>query len=153
MALYRAGELEEALEVLEGAAEAKPSLWLDLPRAFLLAEQPDRRDEAAALARSLASRVPPGHDPLFARLVLLLLGHPKEAEAICRAYRRGEHPLPLLRREFFQALLDYCCGDLDEEALLEAAGASRCNRCEAHFFIAMTKLAAGGSRRGQGTLP
>ena len=60
MALYRAGEPEQALEVLEGAAEAEPILWLDLPRALLLAEQADRRDEAAALARSLARRRPPG---------------------------------------------------------------------------------------------
>ncbi|MGE3821087.1 MAG: protein kinase, partial [Isosphaeraceae bacterium] len=35
MALYRRGDLEEALETLEGAAEANPSLWLDLPRALL----------------------------------------------------------------------------------------------------------------------
>lgn len=40
-------------------------------------------------------------------------------------------------------LLDYQCGDVPEEQLLAAAGASRLKQCEAHFSSAFRRLAHG----------
>jgi hypothetical protein len=44
-------------------------------------------------------------------------------------------------------LLEYNAGLLPADQLLAAAGPSRLNRCEAHFFIGLSLL-AGGDRAG-----
>lgn len=75
------------------------------------------------------------------QLTLRLLGRKVEAINMCRKAREWATPALPWRREWYRLLLDYNCGDLNEAELLKAAGASRYNQCEAHFFIGMTKLA------------
>ena len=50
-ALDRADKTERAIELLRVASSREPILWLELPRAFLLAERPDRPGEAVELSR------------------------------------------------------------------------------------------------------
>ena len=151
LSLYRDGKFEEALHVLDETSEAlgptSGGLVMDLPRAIILAELPDRRDDAVQLARSLAGGDPPEFAPLFAHAVLLLLGREAEARSICREYGRSS-PLESSRREFFQELLDYCSGERGLD-IVKQASSSRLNQCQAHFFVAMTMLARG--ERGAAT--
>ena len=39
--------------------------------------------------------------------------------------------------------MEFGCGRLSEEELLKAAGDSRWNQCEAHFFLGVTRLGKG----------
>src|SRR5204862_2835541 len=47
------------------------------------------------------------------------------------------------RHEWYRNLLEYECGSLSAEGLLQLTGASRMNRSEAHFHVALTCLGAG----------
>ena len=51
------------------------------------------------------------------------------------------------RPKWHKKLLDYNCGELTDQQLLQEAGSFRWDQCEAHFFMAMTKL-ADGNRAG-----
>jgi hypothetical protein len=45
--------------------------------------------------------------------------------------------------ESLRKILDYTCGDLDEDAMLTQISESRSAQCQAHFLIGMTHLAKG----------
>jgi len=45
--------------------------------------------------------------------------------------------------ESWRKILDYTCGDLDEDAMLTQISSSRTALCQAHFLIGMTHLAKG----------
>jgi hypothetical protein len=77
--------------------------------------------------------------------VLQLLG-PEYGEPARRAavrMRARAHLLPGWRDGWYHHLLGYNAGLLKSADLLEKAGASRFNQCEAHFYIGLKALAAG----------
>lgn len=68
---------------------------------------------------------------------------------MCRKAREKAPPAPSWRKGWYRQFLDSNYGDLSEAELLKAAGASRYNQCEAHFFVGMTKLAESDRRAAQ----
>ena len=59
---------------------------------------------------------------------------------------------PNWRGGWYGKVLDYCCGDLTDEALFAAAGTSRFSQCEAHFNIGLRRLADGDRARAKKSL-
>jgi len=63
--------------------------------------------------------------------------------AASRELRNHPERLAGLNREHYLRILDYCGGGLSEEELLKAEAGSRWNQCEAHFYVALDRLAQG----------
>src|SRR5262245_14355457 len=84
-----------------------------------------------------------GNLSLYPQTVLRLLGRKEEAIRASLDLRDHGPRQPNWRLGWYHRLLDYNCGLLSAEDLLKAAGPSRLNRCEAHFFIGLTVLADG----------
>ncbi|MCI0701971.1 MAG: protein kinase [Planctomycetia bacterium] len=84
-----------------------------------------------------------GTEALYPQLVWQMLGRPTEAVAACRAVRPNSGRWLKWRRGWYLDILKYVCEEIDERVLLQIAGQSRYNQCEAHFFIGMKKLAEG----------
>jgi hypothetical protein len=71
--------------------------------------------------------------------ILRFLGHTEDAIKMSRALRDQGDDLATASRKF----VDFYCGDLSESEFLAAVGHSRSARCNAHFDIALTRLADG----------
>jgi lipoprotein NlpI len=75
--------------------------------------------------------------------ILLLLGLRSDAINAARESRsRAERTVPWLY-EWYGRVLDHDCGLISDDELLAAAGRERLHQCEAHFYIALTRLADG----------
>jgi hypothetical protein len=71
-----------------------------------------------------------------------LLGDNAAADDLIRPLRGSIRRHPGLEA-WSDALIAYNCGDRTDEQLLAAAGASVWSQCEAHYHIALRRLAAG----------
>ncbi len=82
--------------------------------------------------------------PMYFTNVYYLLGEPvaQSEEAFRRLKQIGLRPVHV-RSEWYHKLLSYNCGDIDDGKLLEAAGPSRFNQCEAYFFYGLKELSQG----------
>jgi tetratricopeptide (TPR) repeat protein len=146
--LYRLGQFEEARDLVDQRlAQVVSKMNYLVERGFVVAELADGqagaqaaaeaalREALTAPASSAATQGP--------HLLLRLLGRKPQAEEVCRQIRaRLTGPFPD-RPEWNKKLLDYNCGELTDEQLLQGAGSSRWDQCEAHFVMAMRKLADG----------
>jgi tetratricopeptide (TPR) repeat protein len=144
--LYRRGEYQKAVDFLDRRKVAPGRTYtFHLVRAFALAELPDgpaRALEAYKDAVALAGEFGPA--VVFApHTILLLLGRKGEAVAASRELRRQADHL----RIAVGPALDYDCGLISADELLQAAGRSRMRRSSAHFRIAL-HLLADGDRAG-----
>jgi hypothetical protein len=74
-------------------------------------------------------------------MILLLLGQTAEADRACLEVRKEE--MPPWDDGWYIKLLDYNCGRMTGDELLQAAGTARMKPCEAHFIIGLRCLAAG----------
>src|SRR5207245_8041245 len=82
-----------------------------------------------------------GGEPLSPYTILLLLGRKEEAVAASREIRkRMEHP-PSAEGDWQQRLLDYDCGLISADELLNFASPSRLYQSRAHFRIGLRLLA------------
>ena len=63
--------------------------------------------------------------------------------AACRELRKQPERFPDLNREHMLRILDYCGGGISAEEFLKAEAGSRWNQCEAHFWVALDRLAQG----------
>jgi lipoprotein NlpI len=79
----------------------------------------------------------------FCGPVLLLLGQKQEALKTCQKLRPAKELLPPGRRDWYLKLLDFNCGNLTEEKLLETAGTHLWDLCEGHYYIGLHHLADG----------
>jgi tetratricopeptide (TPR) repeat protein len=140
LGLYLRADFPKALETLErrrSRSGMHHASW-----GYILAELPDGPARALAAYRDAAKTVKRGK-ALYPQTVLRLLA--RKAEAIRASLELRDHGPrePNWRHGWYHRLLDYNCGLLAAEDLLKAAGPSRYNRCEAHFFIGLTLLADG----------
>jgi tetratricopeptide (TPR) repeat protein len=140
MGLYRRGEFDKALAELQRLGEG--GAFQDTMRMYILAERPGGAPRAVELHDQCAGRYE-GSVPLFHHAVLYLLGRKREAAAAFDAMRRNPETLPRLRTASYRRLLDFNCGLLAADKLLDAAADSRYDRCNAEFFVAMSLLADG----------
>jgi hypothetical protein len=138
--LLRAGEIKAATDLTDqlfAEAEAGP---YDPMLTFAFAE----RDPAHT--RKLCQSLETGGSDLATfdavPITLSFLGDNEGARAAARRIRERSPRWPW-RHEWYRKLLDYDCGSLSADGLLELAGTSRLNRCEAHFHIGLTRLADG----------
>lgn len=139
--LYRRGEFTKALDAaLERRRSRTPGPADQIESAFILAELPDGLararavfEEARAEARSAWQLTPP--------MILLLLGSPEQARQAYLQVRREE--LPSWDHGWFFKYLDYNCGRMTEEELLQAAGQARPKQSDAQFVIGLWRLSQG----------
>jgi tetratricopeptide (TPR) repeat protein len=139
--LYRRKEYPQALQAVDRAV-AQGVGWSHVERAFILAELPDgpaRAGEQFQDAQAKESRF----GRVTAPMILLLLGQGPEAIRASQAIRGEPAALPPWDPDWYRRYLDYFCGALTGEELLQAAGPCRPKRCEAHFAIGLHRLAEG----------
>jgi serine/threonine protein kinase len=145
--LYRRGDLEHALEAAERAVQRGGSLSR-IERGFVLAGMPDGLARArACVSEALEMR----SDSIFrlcAPLVPLFLGQRNEAVKASLQLSSIRSQLPS-HDNWYSKYIDFNCGLSSEEQLLEAAGRSRMEQCEAYFLIAMHRLAEGDRARAR----
>lgn len=140
--LYRRGRLDEALTVLD--RRQKRSNNEDLLRIAVQMERPAGREQALAAYQELSRQTNAGLAALFRPALLLLLGEKSRAVADSRQFRsQTPSGLPHLRRDFYERLLQYNCGELAEDELLKTTQHSKWDECEAQFFIGLAHLAEG----------
>jgi hypothetical protein len=141
MGFYRQGKFAEALACFDRRRRA--DLSGDVTRSFVLAELPDgpRRalDSWQTLTRRYTHEVWELRYPCY---LLLLLGKTELARAGLRRFRLPYAVAPDWQ-EFFEAMRQFGCGELSEEAYLARAGGSRWKQGFVHFEIGLTRLAAG----------
>jgi tetratricopeptide (TPR) repeat protein len=143
MALYRQGEVKKALEFAN--TRFKPIGWHRYLRACLLAEFPDRHDEAVAAFREHVSKLPAWQGAWEFSSFLLFLGRKAESIATMREAR------PSLRRAppVYAPFGDFLTDPSPESALqlLRAVGRSKRDQVDAHWNIGVAQLAE-GNRKG-----
>jgi tetratricopeptide (TPR) repeat protein len=150
--LYRRGDFEEALKVLDRVPHTGNEIMYRVRRAFTLANLPDgparaRAEYPAALAAGKAG--PPSGRAAYAHLIPLFLGRKEEA---FEAYRKSAEqalklPRPTLSSSRPSSWRLFRAGAYPAEKLLAEVGPSLLGQCEAHFEIGM-QLLSGGDRAG-----
>jgi tetratricopeptide (TPR) repeat protein len=139
--LYRRGAFDEGMAILERRAHRSHNE--EMLRILTMMELPDGRDQARAACRALAEHYPEGLSALFRPALLLVLGDQTAASEASREFRSRPDRLPRLRRAFYEKVVAFNGGELSARELLEAAGSSRWDQCESHFFIGLHDLADG----------
>jgi len=140
--LYRRGAFDEGLALLENRPHRSNNE--ELLRVLFLAESPAGRPQALAAYEALSRQPDDGLAALFRPVLPCVLGDWPAAVADSRRFRDQEtHRLPLLRRAFYEKVLQFNCDELSADELIATAGRSQWDRCEAHFFIALRSLATG----------
>jgi len=145
LTFYRLGQFQDALNALAREAPGN-SAPADEVRGYITAELPDGPERALKDFHALWQRDQSPLDALNLQTVLRLLGRRVEAVKACLKLREQSAALPPWRSRWYNQLLEYNCDLLPDNALLNAAGSSKLNQCEAHFSIGMTKLAEGDRR-------
>jgi serine/threonine protein kinase len=140
LVLYRRGEFDQALEVMERIRGRGGFEDLQI---FLLMELPHGRVRALDALKKMIAREENSFHKINCLSLLRLLAPKSEAVAAGLALRRHPGRVPRAGRELSQQLLDYSCDLLSEDELLKAFAHSRNFQCIAHYFIALRKLAAG----------
>jgi hypothetical protein len=116
----------------------------DCLRAFTIAElHPDDRSFAHAAYEEMAGRYSSGSSAIYPQNILQLLGYKDEAVAASRALRNKKDVAVIFQYGNLKRLLDYYCEDLSESDLLEASARSKWSLCDAHYAIALSRLANG----------
>lgn len=97
---------------------------------------------ARGLAQMAAARQSGGPNDLYAPAMLRALGDSAGAKKAFRALRGHKSRWPW-RSGWYEKLLDFHCGDLTAQQLLESAGTSQFDQCEGNFHIGMGYLGDG----------
>jgi len=142
--LYEHQEFQRAIDVLDKSIARGGNTYLkQIFRCVILAELPDGPARARAAVPELnASNV-------FAIYVPAIFQHlGLRAEAVAAYKSLGQKFLESnARSEWVIRLLEFGSGQISVDRLMAAAGSTRLNRCEANFFIGMSRL-ADGDRNG-----
>src|SRR5262249_29310550 len=143
--LVRLGEPKSALEAATADPTAKglnPFLWV------VIHAELGKGKEAY---REVKDQPHFGFNSLLMGYTHLLLSEPAEARAHFQAML-DTRLLPPLRRGWDEALARYGAGAGGpdaEKTLIERAGASRQQRCEAHYLIGLRHLALGDRKQAR----
>lgn len=143
IALFRLGKFDEALQLCDERLQRYPGArFTEYFRALLLSTQTDDCNKVlAAFVRDGKETLDRLNAHRFHFVIYCLAGQLEKANRYSRQLRDTA-------REFgthgWQAqLLNYTCGDLDDQTLLEQAAQSRLALIEAHFLVGMSQLAQG----------
>ncbi len=143
LALYRRGRVSQALDFANRRLPGT-GFWQDAVWAYLQAEAPDGPARVLkAYDEILARRYVVGAGVFDSPATLLFAGHKAEAVNAWRAARQNPERLAKLNLAFILRSLDYLCGELSAEGLIQATGRSKRNQTVAHYFIGMMLLAEG----------
>jgi tetratricopeptide (TPR) repeat protein len=140
LTLYRLGKFDDAR-----AAMARDKDVGAMFVCLVLREFPDGPEEILKSYRKEAAGPSRSNWELLTnQMALLLLGKLTESRAICKGYRQKSLASPMKSAEFRRAL-EYLsgAGTLSAEAYLKAAGESRIDRTNVHYFVGLTCLAEG----------
>jgi serine/threonine protein kinase len=145
LTLYRLGRFPEALALCDERIARHPGARIsEALRGFVLAATADTPESM------LKSFGPPGNETLdpsnrlwFTYLTNCLAGKLDHAQAASRAMRESVMELSADEEERWRDTIKYCCGELDDDALLASQSDSRYERCQTHFVIGITRLAQG----------
>jgi serine/threonine protein kinase len=145
--LYRRGEYGEALEAAAlRSRSGTVGLAEKIERGLILPELADGLARARGAFEEIKAD-PRGSWQVVPPLILLLLGKPEEARQAWLQVRR-EEVLPWDQGWSF-TLLDYNCGRIMTEQLLQTGGDNRVKLSDVHFMIAMWRLADGDRTEAQ----
>jgi serine/threonine protein kinase len=144
LTLYRLGRFQDALDLCdERAAKFKGARFTEFLRSFILAAN------ANAPQKFVADFEPRGQETLdalnahrFTYAIHCLAGSLDRARQSSREIRKAGIHLAA-EDEPWRRIIEYCCGDLQESALLTELKDSRTSQCVAHFSIGITRLAQG----------
>jgi serine/threonine protein kinase len=151
--LYGRGKFTEALKATERNLSGGRGNWMDrVQRGFILAELPDGPARARIAYQEAMAHTSVGWQ-MIPPMILLLLG---EKEAAVRAYTQLRKDVIKTRHDDWDWLdgwslkdLDYNCGLITAEELLNAAGRSPMKLCDAHWEIGLWRLSTGDGAGAQ----
>jgi hypothetical protein len=140
--LYRRWHFRKALKAADRSL-ARGYGMAQIERGFILLELPDGPRLARQATREAAAQADAGLAPLYAPMILLLLG--RKFEAVEASWKLRRHPalVPPWHQGWYHRHLDFLCGRMTGEQLLQTAGRCRPKLCEAHFVIGLSRLCAG----------
>ena len=92
-----------------------------------------------------AVKLNPIHELLSVYTISRLVDSDQETYRQCQALARHQ-TLPAFRKGWLPHLARFACGEISAEQLRSAAGTARKNLCEANYYIALAKLAAGNRK-------
>jgi tetratricopeptide (TPR) repeat protein len=147
LSLYRDGECDEALKVLDHLKEDDKGAFQQTTRMFILAELSDGPKRAMDAYKELQKKLQDlGRSqetpPFYQQALLYLLGQKEKAIAEYLAMKLSK-ALKEVRRGSYASLLNYNCGEIIADDVLKAVPNSRYHECNACFFIGMSLLADG----------
>jgi hypothetical protein len=143
--LYRRGEFSNALDAaIERNKSGAAGPTQQIEPALILAMLPDGPTRALAAyeeirAASTWEFAPP--------LILLFLGKPEQARQVSLQVRKVE--LPPWDDGWWFKCLDYNCGRITDDQLLQAAGEARPRVSDAHFLLGLWRLSEGDRAAAQ----
>jgi tetratricopeptide (TPR) repeat protein len=150
VSLYERGDFDKALQVIErvggpgevSGRDAKLAgvAWI---QPFILAELPDGPSRALQACRVNSKLFTKGYAVIWNQATLLFLGKREEAMAANRELRNHGERLTGLNRAHQLRILDCWGGGISAEEFLKAEAGSKRNQCEAHFYVALDRLAQG----------
>jgi hypothetical protein len=145
--LVRAGKMPEAIAMANNAhTTGIKSTWSWGLAAIILAEQ--NKKDARRLAQDVVAKRTGGTFELYSLSFLRLFGGKSVAEEAGRVLRQQKPSWPWHGGWTYQCL-DFECGDITAEQLLERAGTSQWDQHIANFYVAMMYLADGDRARAK----
>jgi len=145
--LYRRGEYGKALDAaVERSRSRTVGPTEQVERGLILPELSDGLARARGALEEIKAD-PRGSWHAVPPLILLLLGKPDEARQASLQVRREE--VPPWGDGWSFTILDYNCGRITTEQLLQAAGESRVKLSDVYFVIGMWRFANGDRTAAQ----
>jgi serine/threonine protein kinase len=139
--LYRRGEFAKALDAaVEHSRKRALGPTEQIERALILAELPDGPARARIAFAELKANARGGWQ-LSPPVILLFLGKAEEARQAFLKVPKDE--LPTWDDGWWVKFLDYNCGRITADTLLQAAGQARPRVSDAHFMIGLWRLSEG----------
>jgi tetratricopeptide (TPR) repeat protein len=150
LALYRSGEFQEAITLCEQRMAKYPhGRFSEFLRAFALAASVKTPKEVlAAFSHPVPEPLDPRYEHCFKYTIYCLAGDLESAKKFSHVLRRSTPTMPDSDERWRKAL-DYTCGELSEQELLEQLAMSRMELSKGQFIVGITHLAAGNRERAR----
>jgi tetratricopeptide (TPR) repeat protein len=145
--LYSRKQFDEALKLLQmDKSGPRSDDWVLLDQALVLTAMQGRKAEAERAYYDAMRSFKGGASLGFALASQQLFGpayREKARQAAREIYERSSHSIPNARDRWYHHLMAFHADLMGPDEMLEKAGASRFNQCEAYFQIGLRRLAEG----------
>jgi tetratricopeptide (TPR) repeat protein len=146
--LCLAGDLKEAEKALSQKAPPDNKMYYHILRAILFWDTPEGEAKVLDEYKRLGPLSSNTNLDFYPQMILRILGgkHLAKGRQLCEDLRPQVKHWPPNRRDWCASLLDYNAspgGPAAIQELVKAAGDSRWNQCEGHYFIGVTLLGEG----------